>query len=53
MQGKPEFRQYDGIILAVGHDEFTRTDFSFMKNQRGILFDVKGVLPREWINGRL
>ena len=53
MQGKPEFRQYDGIILAVGHDEFTRTDFSFMKNRRGILFDVKGVLPREWIDGRL
>lgn len=53
MQGKPEFRQYDGIILAVGHDEFTRIDFSFMKNQRGILFDVKSVLPREWIDGRL
>ena len=53
MQGKPEFRQYDGIILAVGHDEFTRIDFSFMKNRRGILFDVKGVLPREWIDGRL
>ena len=53
MQGRPEFRQYDGIILAVGHDEFTRTDFSFMKNQRGILFDVKGVLPHEWIDGRL
>ena len=53
MQDKPEFRQYDGIILAVGHDEFTRTDFSFMKNRRGILFDVKGVLLREWIDGRL
>ena len=44
MQGRPEFRQYDGIILAVGHDEFTR---------RGILFDEKGVLLREWIDGRL
>ena len=53
MQGKPNFRQYDGIVLAVGHDEFTRIDSSFMKNRRGILFDVKGVLPREWIDGRL
>lgn len=53
MQCKPDFQQYDGVILAVGHDEFTRTDFSFMKNRRGILFDVKGVLPREWIDGRL
>lgn len=53
MQSRPEFQQYDGIILAVGHDEFTRIDFSFMKNRRVILFDVKGVLPREWIDGRL
>lgn len=53
MQNEPDLRQYDGIILAVGHDEFTRIDFSFMKNQRGILFDVKGVLPRLWVDGRL
>lgn len=53
MQSRPKFQQYDGIILAVGHDEFTQIDFSFMKNRRGILFDVKGALPREWIDGRL
>lgn len=53
MQCRPNFRQYDGVILAVGHDEFTRIDFSFIKNRRVVLFDVKGVLPREWTDGRL
>lgn len=53
MQCRPDFRQYDGVILAVGHDEFTRIDFSFIKNRRVVLFDVKGVLPREWVDGRL
>lgn len=53
MQSEPDLRQYDGIIQAVGHDEFAQIDFSVIKNQRIILFDVKGVLPREWVNGRL
>ena len=50
MQNEPDLRQYDGIILAVGHDEFAQMDFSFMKDQDAILFDVRGVL---WVDGRL
>lgn len=53
MQSEPDLRQYDGIILAVGHDEFAQMDFSFMKDQDTILFDVRGVLPRLWVDGRL
>lgn len=53
MQNEPDLRQYDGIILAIGHDEFAQMDFSFMKNQDAILFDVRGVLPRLWVDGRL
>ena len=53
MQNEPDLRQYDGIILAVGHDEFAQMDFSFMKDQDAILFDVRGVLPRLWVDGRL
>ena len=53
MQNEPDLRQYDGIILAVGHDEFAQMDLSFMKDQDAILFDVRGVLPRLWVDGRL
>ena len=53
MQNEPDLRQYDGIILTVGHDEFAQMDLSFMKDQDAILFDVRGVLPRLWVDGRL
>lgn len=53
MQNEPDLRQYDRIILAVGYDEFAQMDFSFMKDQDAILFDVRGVLPRLWVDGRL
>ena len=53
MQNEPDLRQYDGIILAVGHDEFAQMDFSFIKDQDAILFVVRGVLPRLWVDGRL
>ena len=53
MQCEPDFRQYSGIILAVGHDKFTQIDFSFTRNQPIVLFDVKGVLPPEWVDGAM
>ena len=44
--------QYDGVILAVAHKEFLKLDVrSFVPN--GILYDVKGILPKEIIDSRL
>jgi len=49
----PDLKTYDGIILTVAHDEFKKIDFSFVNNQPTVLFDVKGVLDKSLVNGRL
>uniref|UniRef100_UPI0040491CC7 nucleotide sugar dehydrogenase n=1 Tax=Daejeonella sp. TaxID=2805397 RepID=UPI0040491CC7 len=44
--------QFDAIILAVAHKEFLKLDVkSLAKN--GIIYDVKGILPKEIIDSRL
>lgn len=40
---------YDGIIVAVGHNEFLELNIDEAK----ILYDVKGVFPKEKVSGRL
>ena len=49
----PDLKAYDGIILTVAHDEFKKIDFSFIKSQPTVLFDVKGVLDKSLVHGRL
>lgn len=53
LEEKPDLPCYDGIILAAAHDEFRQMNFSFVKEARTVLFDVKGVLSRELVDGRL
>jgi UDP-N-acetyl-D-galactosamine dehydrogenase len=44
--------KYSAIILAVAHKEFLNLDIrSFAPN--GIVFDVKGILPKEIVDSRL
>ncbi|MEF2154770.1 Vi polysaccharide biosynthesis UDP-N-acetylglucosamine C-6 dehydrogenase TviB [Luteimonas sp. FXH3W] len=53
----PEQGAYDAIILAVGHDEFkqlgSRGVRAYGKPAANIVYDVKQVLPRAAIDGRL
>jgi len=43
--------QYSAVILAVSHNEFLNLDIrSLVKN--GVLFDVKGMLPKDIIDAR-
>ena len=44
---------YDIIILAVAHDEFVRLDYSSLKGESGILFDIKSVVDRQFVDARL
>ncbi|HPN03992.1 MAG TPA: nucleotide sugar dehydrogenase, partial [Rectinema sp.] len=44
---------YDAIVLAVAHREFANLDIASMQNGHAIVFDVKGILPREMVDGRL
>jgi len=42
---------YSGIILGVAHDEFKRIPFQeLVKN---VIFDVKGVVEKKFVDGRL
>jgi len=45
---------YDGIIVTVGHQEFYHLDYNTLKSDsNSILFDLKGILPREIVTARL
>lgn len=46
-------QQFDGIILAVAHKEFLNIDVKSLKKENAVVFDVKGVWPKELVNKRL
>jgi UDP-N-acetyl-D-galactosamine dehydrogenase len=47
-------KKYDAIILAVSHDQFKTIDFNRLKNgQNAVIFDIKGLLPKDLVDGRL
>lgn len=45
--------KYDAIILAVAHREFLNIDLKKHLNPNGVIYDVKGILDRNIIDGRL
>ncbi len=45
--------EYNAIILAVSHNEFKQINLKAHKNKKTIIFDVKGILPKEFIDARL
>lgn len=49
----PESEKYDAVILAVAHNDFASVDFKSLINEDGVIYDVKGILPREIIDARL
>jgi UDP-N-acetyl-D-galactosamine dehydrogenase len=44
---------YDAIVLVVPHREFSGMCFDGLKNEETVIYDVKGVLPRDIVDGRL
>jgi len=55
IQSLPRDPSYDAIVLAVAHRQYCELGTSLRKlaNSRAVLFDIKGVLPRETVDGRL
>lgn len=49
----PADKSYDAIVLAVSHKEFLTLDLSKMLAENGVIYDVKGVLDRNIVDGRL
>jgi len=44
---------YGAIILAVAHKEFLDYDWNDLRSKIAVIYDVKGILPREIVDGRL
>lgn len=45
--------KYDALILAVAHETFKTLDIKSLLTENGVVYDVKGVLDRTLVDGRL
>lgn len=45
--------KYDAVVLGVAHKEFLNLDIKSLLNEVGVVYDVKGILDRNIIDGRL
>lgn len=45
--------KFDAAILGVAHKEFLSLDVKSLVKDGGVIYDVKGVLPREIVDARL
>lgn len=49
-----DYGHYDAVILGVAHQEFLKLDIkALLKSDTGVIYDVKGILDRDIIDGRL
>ncbi len=44
---------YDAVVLPVSHREFADIKLDNYKKSDAVVFDIKGILPVESVNGRL
>ena len=45
--------EYGAVILAVAHEQFMEINLQTFKDNGAIIYDVKGILPRNLIHARL
>lgn len=50
---KQPHEKYDAVVLGVAHNEFLSLDFEQSQKKNAVLYDVKGVLKGENVDGRL
>lgn len=48
-----QVHQFDAIILTVSHDEFLNLQLNDYLKENGVIYDVKGTLPKEEVDKRL
>jgi UDP-N-acetyl-D-galactosamine dehydrogenase len=46
-------KDYDGVVVAVAHNEFKEMDISSLRNGTGVLFDIKAIVDKKLVDGRL
>lgn len=45
--------KFDAAIMAVAHNEFKDLDITSLVKDESVIYDVKGILPRDVVDGRL
>ena len=45
--------RFDAVIVAVAHKEFLELNIESLLADNHVVYDVKGVLPKEFVDGRL
>ena len=53
MVDHPQSNHYDLVVLAVAHHQFLATNPRSYLGAGGVLFDLKGLLPEDWVDERL
>ncbi len=53
LNGSPDYGTYDAIVMAVAHKEFLELDWSAIAASVPVVFDVKGLLPKNLVTSRL
>ncbi|MBO7153066.1 MAG: nucleotide sugar dehydrogenase, partial [Lentisphaeria bacterium] len=48
-----DYGKYNAVVLAVSHREFEQLDIKSLLAKDAVVFDVKGVLPKDIVDGRL
>ncbi len=47
------YKKFEAVVLCVAHNEFLKLNFDTIMKDDGILYDVKGVLLDEMVDGKL
>lgn len=50
---EPELSSFDALILAVAHEAFRKYNWTEIRNQVDVIFDVKGILEKDLVDARL
>jgi UDP-N-acetyl-D-galactosamine dehydrogenase len=48
--------RYDALVVAVAHDQFKTLGIEGLRrlaNDRAIIYDIKGMFPKDQVDGRL
>jgi UDP-N-acetyl-D-galactosamine dehydrogenase len=56
LAGEPQAGAYDAIVVAVGHDQFRAMGVEGIRrlaNGRAVIYDIKGLFPKDAVDARL
>ena len=47
------YKKYCTVIVAVAHDEYLQINFGLFKRNDCVIYDIKSIVGREYVYGRL